>query len=368
MSSVELELTTAVGPSAATSIGDLSVPHAVSPAPRDVWEELLRADPDALPTQSPAWLDCLCSVTGARDASRLYDFGGGRRLVLPLARRRRAGFGVEVSYSTAWGFGGLVGAGATVDEVRAVLADLRRPGTLSVRVRPNPLHHDVWAAARPRGVVTLQRRAHILDLREGYDEIWQRRFTKNARTDVRRALRSGLRVEVDEDGHLLPVFWDLFMRSVERWARSQHEPLALARWRAARRDSSEKLAAVMRDMGSTSRLWVAWAGQRPAAAILVLQGTNAHDTRGVMDVEVARPTRANHLLQQLAIEDACRAGCLSYHMGETGQSASLAHYKEAFGARPHVYAEYLAQALPFTRVDAAARTAVKRVLGFKDYG
>jgi lipid II:glycine glycyltransferase (peptidoglycan interpeptide bridge formation enzyme) len=217
-------------------------------------------------------------------------------------------------------------------------------------------------------VVALPRRAHILDLREGYDEIWSRRFTKNARTDVRRALRSGLRVEVDDEGRLLDVFWDLFMRSVARWASRQHEPVALARWRAAQRDSRDKLATIMRGMGSASRLWVAWSGSKPAAAMLVLQGANAHDTRGVMDVDIARPTRANHLLQQLAIEDACRAGCLSYHMGETGSNASLAHYKEAFGARPYEYAEYLSEALPLSRIDNRARTAVKRALRFKDDG
>ena len=105
----------------------------VTPAPRDAWAQLAAADPDVLVTQTPAWTDCLCAVTGARDVSRLYDFGSGRRLVLPLVRpRRRPGF--EASFPPAWGFGGLVGPAARTEEVSAVLTDLRRSGVVSVRV------------------------------------------------------------------------------------------------------------------------------------------------------------------------------------------------------------------------------------------
>lgn len=339
-----------------------------SPAPREVWGELVRSDPDALPTQSPAWLDCVCAVTGARDASRLYSFADGRRFVLPLAQRGRGILSTYAAYRAAWGFGGLVGSPPREDEVRAVLNDLRGMAALQVRVRPNPLRHEAWAAARPAGVITIPRRAHVIDLREGFEAIWKHGFSKNARTDVRRAERHGVRVEADRDGRLLPIYWDLYMRSVERWARRQHEPAALARWRAARRDSMAKLERIIGGLHPAATLWVAWVGQRPAAAMLVLRGSNAHDTRGVMDLEVAGPTRANYLLQRHAIEDACDAGCLRYHMGETGESRSLAHFKESFGARPHVYAEYLVEALPLTRADRALRSVVKRALGFRDVG
>ena len=107
-----------------------------SPAPRAAWDELARADRDVLVTQTPAWTDCLCSVTGARDVSRLYEFGDGRRLVMPLVRpsRRPARVAAEKSFPNAWGFGGLVGPEPRVEEVQAVLADLRASGAASVRV------------------------------------------------------------------------------------------------------------------------------------------------------------------------------------------------------------------------------------------
>jgi lipid II:glycine glycyltransferase (peptidoglycan interpeptide bridge formation enzyme) len=222
-------------------------------------------------------------------------------------------------------------------------------------------------AGRPAKVAALERRAHAIDLRDGFDAVWKKGFSSRARNHVRKAERAGLTIEVDTDGRLVPVFHELFMLSVERWARKQHEPLALARFRARRRDSVDKLRHIVAELGGAARLYVAYAGERPAAAILVLQGANAHYTRGAMDVEIAGPARANYLLHRLAIEDACRNGCATYQMGETGRSASLAQFKESLGACPHDYAEYVIERVPFNAVDRGLRSAAKRVLRFKDH-
>ena len=45
--------------------------HVTSPAPRDVWEAILKSDPDAQVYQSPAWLDCVCAMGVYEDASCL---------------------------------------------------------------------------------------------------------------------------------------------------------------------------------------------------------------------------------------------------------------------------------------------------------
>ena len=337
----------------------------VTPAPRAEWQALAGSDPGALVTQTPLWTDCLCAAAGGRDVSRLYDFGGGRRFVMPLVRSRFAP--VAGSFPPAGGFGGLVGTEPRPDEVRAVLEDLAATRFARVRLRPNPLHAAAWRAGLPDGYVTLERRAHAIDLRDGFDAVWKG-FSSRARNHVRRAERSGVEIELDTDGRLLPVFYELFFRSVDRWAAKQHEPRLLARWRARRRDSLDKMTRVVRDLGGASRLWVARVDGRSAAAILVLSGANAHYTRGAMDVELAGPARANYLLHRMAIEDACNAGCATYHMGETGSSRSLAQFKEALGAQSHEYAEYVTERIPLTAAEQALRTTVKRALRFKGDG
>jgi hypothetical protein len=55
-----------------------------------------------------------------------------------------------------------------------------------------------------------------------------------------------------------------------------------------------------------------------------------------------------------------------FHLGESGRSSSLSDYKERFGARPHEYPELRIERVPVTAADRAARSVVKRVIGFRE--
>jgi len=340
-----------------------------SPAPREAWLAVLAADPNALVSQTPDWLDCICASGTYEDASRLYETGNGRRLVLPLVRRRGlpGPLAIEASLPWGWGIGGLLAPGGPqAEEIAAVVRDLARRRVLRISLRTNPVQAALWAGLQGRGIVAVPRLSHTLDLEGGFATVWSQRFTHSARGAVRKAERAGLRVERDTSGRLLPVYHTLYERSLSRWAEQQHEPPWLARWRGERRDSPAKLQAILRTLGERAQLWVAWLGERAAAAIVVLQGANASYARGVMDKELAGPTRANYLLQRLAIEDACRAGCRYYHMGESGASQSLAQYKTRFGAVAQPNTEYKVERLPLTAMDRALRGLVKRIIGFRD--
>ena len=114
----------------------------------------------------------------------------------------------------------------------------------------------MWEEAAGGGSIALPRRAHVIDLRGGVDEVW-RAMTKTGRNRIRKGERSGLDVECDTTGRLVPVFHQLLQVSVERWARHQHEPLALARLRANRRDPLAKLDRISTALGGAMRVWVA---------------------------------------------------------------------------------------------------------------
>jgi hypothetical protein len=289
-------------------------------------------------------------------------------MVLPMVRRCRLprSCAIEASLPPACGIGGLVApGGARRSDVAAIFGDLAARLGLRTSLTPSPLQAQAWAAARPAGCVTIPRLAHVLELDGGFDRVWKHRFTGTARTAVRKAERAGLTVRRDVTGELVPVFYELFERSLGRWADQQHEPEWLARWRARRRDPIEKFRTIA-SLGAACRIWVAFKDDRPAATILVLQGRNAHYTRGAMDKELAGPTRANYLLHSLAIAEACEAGCRHYHLGETGGSQSLAQFKTRFGARPWRYDQYHLERLPLTAADRRLRGAVKRAIGFQD--
>lgn len=353
----------------AMNLGQDRILQVTSPAPRGVWEDILKQDPEALVTQSPAWLDCICSSGRYEDASRLYENSEGRQSVLPMVRRKGlpARLANQASPPSSWGIGGLVGPGsATVQDVSAVFSDLLTLPFLRTTIRPNPRNGRLWAAAAPPQVITVPRLAHVLDLQGGFTHVWMKRFNSRTRNKIRRAEKSGLTIERGSSGELVPVFYDLFLQSVTRWAQQQHEPLWMARLRARRRDPISKFQSLTRTLGDACRLWVARYDGQPAAAILVLQGANAHYTRGAMNKDLAGPTLANFLLHKLAIEEACEAGCRYYHMGETGTSRPLAQFKAHFGADAYSYAEYRLERLPISRLDQGLRGLVKRIIGFED--
>ena len=341
----------------------------MSPAPRDVWHEVHAADSKALVTQRPDWLDCLCEIGGYEDASRFYETRDGRRFILPLVRRLHLPqqLSVQASFPSGWGFGGLIASHPLgPEDVALVLNDLAGLPGLRTSVRPNPLEGTVWALGGIPRAVVIQRRAHVLDLGGGFGYVWSRRFEGSARTGFRKAERRGVRAECDSTGRLVSTYYELYERSLERWAEKQHEPLWLARWRGHRRDPLRKFEALARALGEAMRVWVAWVDGQPAAAIVVLMGRNAHDTRGVMDFELAAPSRANDLIQTLAIQSACNEGCRHYHMGESGSSTRIGHYKYQFGAEAYPYPEYRLEPVSVTKVDTRLRAFAKSAIGFRE--
>ena len=116
------------------------VSPAISPAPREAWQELLRSDPYALETQSPAWTDAMCDGGAYEDASRCYDVDG-RVMVLPMLRRRVAGvLAVDAANPLQCGAGGLLAPGGpTPADTATVFRDLAERRVVSQTVWPNPV-------------------------------------------------------------------------------------------------------------------------------------------------------------------------------------------------------------------------------------
>jgi hypothetical protein len=316
-----------------------------TPAPTDVWDDVVASAPNALPSQSPTWMRCLCAVDRYRDASRIYHAADGRRLVLPLARRRAPtpALAARAGLPMGWGPGGLLGELGIVEpeDVRMVVADLTRQPALRIQIRPDPATAAIWEAEMPADVPREPRMSQTVALDGGFDTVWRSAFRKDARNRVRRAERAGVVVERDDTGRLVPVFQELYAKSVDRWARRDGIPLMLARTLAARREPDRKLSTVAALLGPRCRIYAAFLDGRPIAAIVVLLASRtAAYWRGAMDEDVAGRTHANYLLQRTAIQDAAAAGCAVYHMGDSAPGSSLALFKSRFGAAEQHYAVY----------------------------
>jgi len=62
--------------------------NVVSPAPRELWSQVIKSSPEALAFHTPEWLDCICATGVYEDASLAYETVDDRRFILPLVRRK----------------------------------------------------------------------------------------------------------------------------------------------------------------------------------------------------------------------------------------------------------------------------------------
>lgn len=334
-----------------------------TPAPRDAWMALLAANPAAPPSQSPQWLDAVCAVGGFADASRLYEGPRGQLLLLPMARRGAAGsLAVEASLPPTWGTGGLL-APRPVEPtaVSLVVDDLRQRRVLRASVRVDFTAASLWAPAVSVADHATTLHHHVIDLDRPPDELRDRRFTTMARRSLRRAEASGLVIERDTTGRLVDTFYDVYERWVAARARRRGLPLPVARWHGRRNEPHHRLHLLAESLGAGFRVWVArLEGRAVASAISLVHGDQALYWRAASDLELAGPTRANHLLIWHILVDAADAGARWLNLGESGGVASLARFKEQFGAVAHEVPAYRFERLPLTRASTPLLEARRR--------
>ncbi len=221
----------------------------------------------------------------------------------------------------------------------------------------------MWAAGAAEDALRHRRAVQVLDLGGGFDEVWATRFSGKVRSACRKASRRGVTVELAGSSALVPVFDQLYRRSVERWARDRREPVALRRWLAARREPPSKLGVLVERLGDRCSVGIAWREGQPIAGIVtVSNGIWATYWRGAMDEQLAATTGANELLHRTAVEDAAARGCRWYDMGHS-PSEGVARFKLAFGAQVWDQREYLFEPLPLQAATGSVLTVTKRSLG-----
>ncbi len=306
----------------------------VSPAPRAAWDAVLASDPGATALQTPEYFAAVLTGTGGRDASRLYTLPEGRRLVLPLVQQRSLpGFPLLADFPGGFGHGSLLATdGLRSGDVRLVVRDLRGR---AVSTRLGGGHHtaEQWSAGLTSGASAEPRRVDVIDLSNGWDEVYRRGFSRSARYNVRKAERAGVEVECDTTGRLIPVFYSLYLSWVERWLPRSGMPGSLARYSALRQEPRGKFEAVAAEMGSKCRVFVAWHEGRPVASCITLvHGQHAIGWRSYSIKELAGPVCANNLVQARALADAAAAGCRYFDLGQSGETASQLSYKRSLGA------------------------------------
>ncbi|MBV9162162.1 MAG: GNAT family N-acetyltransferase [Pseudonocardiales bacterium] len=352
-------------PASAAYLPALATTRIVSPAPRDVWQRTLAADPYACPTQTPQWLDWLCTTRGYLDASRLYELPDGRTLILPMAAKTCAGVRItEESMPYGFGYGGALVAGGrlTASDADIVLADLTRRPVVRLVVVPMPLTGDIWAAAAPPTAQRVPYLTQIVDLDGGSNTVWSKRYSRDARNGVRRAEKNSLEIRRNHDASAVEAFAELNRQSVDRWAQQRGQPLWVARLVEGRRNRTRQLATASAALGQACVSWSAHRAGDPVAVHVTLHyGEQSILWMSVMNRDLANETYAGYLLQWLAIQDACNAGARYFHMGESEAGSGVEQFKAKFGASPVQYEALRFERLPLTDTERRLRAMAKRM-------
>jgi CelD/BcsL family acetyltransferase involved in cellulose biosynthesis len=344
----------------------------VTPAPRDVWSELVAADPDAQPTQLPQWLDCVVAAGGGADASRLYRIGSGRQVLVPAVAAGLPGTDLVVQgWPHGWGYGGALIQDGLLrpDEARLALAGTGRAAALWSTLVPSPWRWRTYEQVAPVTLSRTRLQTQVVDLDGGADAVWSR-FRHAARTAVRKAERAGLEITRGTGPEQLTAFGQLYRGSERRWAADRGQPELLGRVLARYRDRVRHVELVARTLPEVCSVWVARLDGRPVAANVVLTyGAHALGWLSAMDADLSRLTQGTYLLHWRTFVDACQRGARFFNLGESEPGSPVARHKAQFGGVPLEYAAYTrdpfrltatGQALRRTGVSLLARRAAAR--------
>jgi hypothetical protein len=306
-------------------------------SPTAAWrEEVLARSPAAYYTHTPAYQSfCSQAMPVRKDCSLGFEFDNGTRGFIPI-QQVRVMRGIFQSYESCFkGYGGLVADGP-LDGGRAREALdaavgwclARRFYRLTLTTSPVDDSGEELLKLEFPSQVTAHRESadtSVIRLLLSYDEI-ARGYRKDRKSDLKRARRAGVQVEVARAESQFQSFHEIYRDRVARWgneAKTNYPPaLFRAAYRVSQRDSRLKL-------------WMAsHEGKDYAGALILYQGATAFYWIGV-SLEDDRHS-PNTLMLATIIEDACQRGFKFFDMGHSGRP-SLLGFKGSFGATPMTY-------------------------------
>lgn len=272
------------------------------PAGRAQWERIWEAGSHRRPHDHPAYLQ-LVRPEGYETAAVVYRHGSAGTILYPFFHtliNRLPGFGGVRRplrhLCSPYGYAGAVYegdpdvAGAASERFERLFgAELRERGFVSEFVR-----EDLFAqrlAVRVDGERMDQQENVVVRLQRDPDEIWAH-YGHTIRTDVRRAVNSGLRLEIDPGFDRLDDFLSAYYATMKRRAADPYFFIPRARFVAMRESFGPNAA--------TALLHVR-AGDATIASALVLFSADTLYGFLTASHESARHMRPNHFMHHSAI-------------------------------------------------------------------
>jgi hypothetical protein len=291
----------------------------VRPANNAEWDAIWAGCPYSTFFHSREWAEIWESSTDGKLVPRpkVIAFDDNRSVLLPVCIERQYFGFVEAAYSSPAGtFGGWI----SLDELSPAQDELLTMYTLTnypdLTWRTNP-----YSPGSQRILPTdaIADATQVIDLRSGFDSVF-RRWSKGHASAAKKALRSGVTIEVADSEARWREYFDIYLASLRRWdtlASSRYE------WRLFRTLFERKSENV--------KLWLAMYLGRPIAGALCLYSPRHVVYWHGAALEEYFPLRPVNYLLCEAIRDACNRPARWFDFNPSGGHHGVEQFKRSFG-------------------------------------
>jgi len=260
---------------------------------------------------------------------RIFEFSGGQKLLLPLIRIKRRPRFLRCFEAMPFSLNGMpIVAGGALTRLHLVaILEWLRPDVLHLNAGGNSAGD--WKSAGFDGLLeTAQSSSHILELNDGMDTIWTRRFSAKVRNQCRSAERKGVDVRVATSKEEFENYYSIYQAATtERGHQTASYPLTLFK----------ELGTLL---GQGVELKLAYVKGRPIAGIVLFHGRRSTLYWGAAAFKEFRSYSPHNALLRTAIEEACARGMTKFDFGASGSLESVKAFKESFGAHPVYFRNY----------------------------
>lgn len=289
---------------------------------RQEWLAVIEKSPDATFFATPEWIEAVEKSYGYENATKLFVFEDGQKVLLPLMRTNKV-YSIFLQYLSVpfHNYGGLF-SDKEISEgrVREILKALKGITTRSVVLCPPSFSKVKY----PEENKSDKYSTHILDLTPGFEAIWSGYADRD---QARKARKEGITIRTGETVADYEIYYRMYLDSAKRWGLNDPQPFKLY----------ENICNIAHDK---IKLWFAQCGEKDIAGIILGYFNETVIYWGGAFFYEYGKIRPNNLLMIEAIRDACKKGYKQFDFLPSAGIAGVERFKENFGAIKFEYYTY----------------------------
>jgi len=301
----------------------------VRPSCGQDWETACAYNPGLAFFQTEHWLHVLAHAgMGYQDKSLKIAFSDRKEVLLPLmVNTIKLIFPFSEYRSLPFGtYGGpisLDGSPVSPGHLTSILDWLVKQ--FNSRVNMILYETAIPGETLPAGWKTAEAYTHILDLKDGFEHIWNNCFMSKTRNQCRKARKNGISSRSGDSLDDFRMFYDIYEKNTKIWGyRTPPIPFSIFKNLHNNQDHGVQLMLAEKD------------GRTVGGMLLLANAKTVFYWLGAFLKEF-KNLYPNNLLIEEVLRKCCEKGMRVFNFGASGPLESVKKYKESFGAEIKKY-------------------------------